>query len=148
MHGHAASKTLGGTARHSHRIALDHEVELVRRAAQQHVAHGSADHVDGLLALERGDGRRPAETFTYVHERHLGAWLTSYGMSSEPKRWYRRRIVIVLEAIAAVLIGAAAVFAITRPGDVFNKDVEFRAEPEQTSVPQAEVPKKKGKKQR
>jgi outer membrane protein assembly factor BamB len=67
-------------------------------------------------------------------------------MSSEPKRWYRRRIVIVLGAIAAVLIGAAAVFAITRPGDVFNKDVEFRAEPEQTSVPQAEAPKKKGKK--
>jgi outer membrane protein assembly factor BamB len=67
-------------------------------------------------------------------------------MSSEPKRWYRRRIVIVLGAIAAVLIGAAAVFALTRPGDVFNKDVEFRAEPEQTSVPRAEAPKKKGKK--
>jgi outer membrane protein assembly factor BamB len=68
-------------------------------------------------------------------------------MSSEPKRWYRRRIVIVLGAIAAVLICAAAVFALTRPGDVFNPDVEFRAEPTQTSVPRAEdQPKKKGRK--
>ena len=67
-------------------------------------------------------------------------------MSSEPKRWYRRRIVIVLGAIAAVLICAAAVFALTRPGDVFNKDIEFRAEPEQTSVPRADPQKtKKGK---
>ncbi len=30
---------------------------------------------------------------------------------------------------------AAAVFALTRPGDVFNSDVEFREEPTQTSVP-------------
>src|SRR3954447_13495992 len=67
-------------------------------------------------------------------------------MSSEPQRWYRRRIVIVLGAIAAVLICAAAVFALTRPGDVFNKDIEFRSEPEQTSVPRAETQKKKGKK--
>jgi len=70
-------------------------------------------------------------------------------MSSEPKRWYRRRIVIVLGALAAVLICAAAVFALTRPGDVFNPDVEFRPEPNETSVPSpepAEQPKKKGKK--
>src|ERR1044071_617665 len=67
-------------------------------------------------------------------------------MSSEPKRWYRRRIVIVLGAIAAVLICAAAVFALTRPGDVFNKDVEFRAEPEQTFVPEPQAPKKHKKK--
>lgn len=33
------------------------------------------------------------------------------------------------------LLCAAAVFALTRPGDVFNRDVEFRAEPEQTFVP-------------
>src|SRR5919197_253974 len=64
-------------------------------------------------------------------------------MSSEPKRWYRRRIVIVLGALAVALICAAAVFALTRPGDVFNKDVEFRAEPEQTFVPQPQAPKKK-----
>jgi outer membrane protein assembly factor BamB len=70
-------------------------------------------------------------------------------MSSEPKRWYRRRIVIVLGALAAVLICAAAVFALTRPGDVFNPDVEFRAEPTETAVPEAEAPptnKKKAKK--
>ncbi len=146
VRGHGAAQPFRRAARHGHRVALDHEVELVRRTAEQDVAHGAADHVDRLLALERGDGGRPAETFTDIHERHLGAWLTSYGMSSEPKRWYRRRIVIVLGAIAAVLIGAAAVFALTRPGDVFNKDVEFRAEPEQTSVPRAEAPKKKGKK--
>jgi outer membrane protein assembly factor BamB len=70
-------------------------------------------------------------------------------MSSEPKRWYRRRIVIVLGALAAVLICAAAVFALTRPGDVFNPDVEFRAEPDETAVPEAEATpptKKKAKK--
>jgi outer membrane protein assembly factor BamB len=66
-------------------------------------------------------------------------------MSSEPKRWYRRRIVIALGALAAVLICAAAVFALTRPGDVFNKDVEFRAEPEQTFVPEPQAPKKSKK---
>src|SRR4051794_23166176 len=78
--------------------------------------------------------------------RHLRGWLTWKGMSSERPRWYRRRIVIVLGALAAVLICAAAVFALTRPGDVFNRDVEFRPEPEQTSVPKAEAPKKTGKK--
>jgi outer membrane protein assembly factor BamB len=67
-------------------------------------------------------------------------------MSSEHPRWYRRRIVIVLGALAAVLICAAAVFALTRPGDVFNKDVEFRPEPEQTNVPTPAPAKKKGKK--
>jgi outer membrane protein assembly factor BamB len=67
-------------------------------------------------------------------------------MSSERPRWYRRRIVIVLGALGVLLVCAAAVFALTRPGDVFNKDVEFRPEPEQTNVPQPEAPKKKGKK--
>lgn len=71
-------------------------------------------------------------------------------MSSERPRWYRRRIVIVLGALAVALICAAAVFALTRPGDVFNPDVEFRAEPTQTSVPTPEAPKKnkKGKKKK
>jgi outer membrane protein assembly factor BamB len=67
-------------------------------------------------------------------------------MSSDRPRWYRRRIVIVLGALGVLLVCAAAVFALTRPGDVFNKDVEFRPEPEQTNVPQAAAPKKKGKK--
>jgi outer membrane protein assembly factor BamB len=69
-------------------------------------------------------------------------------MSSDSPRWYRRRIVIVLGALTAVLICAAAVFALTRPGDVFNPDVEFRAEPDQTFVPTPEAvkPGKKKKK--
>jgi hypothetical protein len=46
-------------------------------------------------------------------------------VSSERPRWYRRRLVIVLGALVAVLVCAAAVFALTRPGDVFNSDVEF-----------------------
>jgi outer membrane protein assembly factor BamB len=66
-------------------------------------------------------------------------------MSSE-RPWYRRRLVILLGALAAVLICAAVVFAVTRPGDVFNKDVEFRPEPEQTFVPEPEKPKKKKQK--
>jgi outer membrane protein assembly factor BamB len=72
-------------------------------------------------------------------------------MSSEPPRWYRRRIVIVVAAVVAVLACAAAVFALTRPGDVFNPDVEFRAEPTQTSVPTAVPgvkPKQKKKKKK
>ena len=50
----------------------------------------------------------------------------------------------------AVLVCAAAVFALTRPGDVFNADVEFFDEPSQTSVPtpepEEETPKKGKKK--
>jgi outer membrane protein assembly factor BamB len=66
-------------------------------------------------------------------------------MSSDRPRWYRRRIVIVIGGVVAALVCAAAVFALTRPGDVFNRDVEFRAEPEQTFVP-TPVPGAKPKK--
>jgi len=57
--------------------------------------------------------------------------------------------VIGLGAVIAALVGAAAVFALTRPGDVSNPDVEFRAEATQTPVP-AETPEpaKKRKKTR
>ncbi len=68
-------------------------------------------------------------------------------MSSDRPHWYRRRIVIVIGAVVTVLVCAAAVFALTRPGDVFNPDVEFRAEPEETFVPTpvpGVKPKKKG----
>jgi outer membrane protein assembly factor BamB len=71
-------------------------------------------------------------------------------VSSEPPRWYRRRLVIVLGAVLAVLVCAAAVFALTRPGDVFNADVEFFEESTPTSVPTPEpveeTPKKAKKK--
>jgi outer membrane protein assembly factor BamB len=71
-------------------------------------------------------------------------------MSSERPRWYRRRIVIVLGALLAVLVSAAAVFALTRPGDVFNSDVAFRAEESPTTVPtpEPEAPGKPGKRKR
>src|SRR5919108_3000014 len=71
-------------------------------------------------------------------------------MSSERPRWYRRRIVIGLAVAVVVLISAAAVFALTRPGDVSNPDVEFRAEPTPTPVetPQPEPKKAKKKKKR
>jgi outer membrane protein assembly factor BamB len=68
-------------------------------------------------------------------------------MSSERPRWYRRRVVIGLGAVAAVLLGAAAVFALTRPGDVTNADVAFRTEPTQTPVAPA-APEPKGKQKR
>ena len=51
----------------------------------------------------------------------------------------------------AVLVCAAAVFALTRPGDVFNADVEFFEEPTQTSVPTpvaTPATPKKGKKKK
>jgi outer membrane protein assembly factor BamB len=72
-------------------------------------------------------------------------------MSPEPRPWYRRRLVIVIAAIAAVFVGGAIAFALTRPGDVFNADVEFFEEPSQTSVPTPEPEKqtpKKGKKKK
>src|SRR5690349_4611451 len=65
-------------------------------------------------------------------------------MSSE-RPWYRRRVFYVVAALVVVLVCAAGVFALTRPGDVFNKDVEFRAEPEQTSVPTPAEAKKNKK---
>jgi outer membrane protein assembly factor BamB len=69
-------------------------------------------------------------------------------MSSE-RPWYRRRIVIGLGVVLVALVGAAAVFALTRPGDVSNPDVEFRAEPTQTPVPTQEPePRKRTKKKR
>jgi outer membrane protein assembly factor BamB len=68
-------------------------------------------------------------------------------MSSERPRWYRRRIVVGLGVLVVVLTGAAAVFALTRPGDLSNPNVEFREEPTQTAVPTAE-PKPKAKKRK
>jgi outer membrane protein assembly factor BamB len=65
-------------------------------------------------------------------------------MSPERPRWFRRRIVIGVAAALIVLVGAAAVFALTRePGDVSNPDVEFRPEPTETPVSE-QRPARKG----
>ena len=52
----------------------------------------------------------------------------------EPKR-RRRRIVIGLGLLVVLLASAAAVFALTREGDVSNPEVEFRDEPTVTPTP-------------
>ena len=65
-----------GAARDRHRVALDDEVELVRIDTKEEVADGAADHVDGVLAVEGGDGGRAAETLQEIHLGHLGGWLT------------------------------------------------------------------------
>jgi outer membrane protein assembly factor BamB len=66
-------------------------------------------------------------------------------MSPQPAR--RRRRILIGVGIAVVLIVAAGmVFALTRPGDVSNPDVEFRAEPTDTPVPDETQPPKKGEK--
>jgi putative pyrroloquinoline-quinone binding quinoprotein len=51
----------------------------------------------------------------------------------------RRRLILGFGLAVVVLVaGAAAVFALTRPGDVSNPDVEFRAdEPTATATPTA-----------
>src|SRR3954447_5096022 len=55
-------------------------------------------------------------------------------MSPQPAR--RRRRILIGVGIAVLLIAAAGtVFALTRPGDVSNPDVEFRDEPTETPVP-------------
>ena len=73
-------------------------------------------------------------------------------MSPERPRWYRRRLVIVLGALVTLLVCAAAVFALTRPGDVFDPDVEFLAEETPTTVPtpppEPPATKKRGKKKK
>jgi outer membrane protein assembly factor BamB len=56
-------------------------------------------------------------------------------MSPEGPRRPWRRIFVGLAAVI-VLVGAGVIFALTRGGDVSNPDVEFRAEPTQTPVPQ------------
>jgi outer membrane protein assembly factor BamB len=57
-------------------------------------------------------------------------------MSPERPRWFRRKIFVGIAVTVVVLIGAAAVFALTqKPGDVSNPGVEFRAEPTGTPVP-------------
>src|SRR3954470_10292463 len=66
-------------------------------------------------------------------------------MSPQPAR--RRRRILIGVGIAVLLIAAAGtVFALTRPGDVSNPDVEFRAEPTDTPVPDATRPPPKGEK--
>jgi outer membrane protein assembly factor BamB len=66
-------------------------------------------------------------------------------MSPQPAR--RRRRILIGVGIAVILVVAAgAVFALTRPGDVSNPNVEFRAEPTETAVPDATQPPKKGEK--
>jgi len=63
----------------------------------------------------------------------------------------RRRIAIGLGVVVLLLAGAATVFALTRPGDVTNADVAFRAEPTPTPVGEREParpPAKKARKQR
>jgi outer membrane protein assembly factor BamB len=65
-------------------------------------------------------------------------------MSPERPRWFRRKIFIGIAAAVLVLVGAAAVFGLTRqPGDVSNPNVEFRAEP--TETPIVELPPEKPK---
>jgi outer membrane protein assembly factor BamB len=69
-------------------------------------------------------------------------------MSPERQPRRRRRILIGVAALIVVLVGAGAVYALTRGGDVNNPDVEFHAEPTQTPVPDEPTPsakKKKGK---
>src|SRR3954462_911622 len=64
-------------------------------------------------------------------------------MSPQPAR--RRRRILIGVGITVLLIAAAGtVFALTRPGDVSNPDVEFRAEPTDTPGPDATKPLKKG----
>jgi outer membrane protein assembly factor BamB len=64
-------------------------------------------------------------------------------MSPERPRWFRRKLVIGVAAVLVLLVGAAAVFGLTRqPGDVSNPGVEFRAEPTATPVPE-QAPKAK-----
>jgi outer membrane protein assembly factor BamB len=61
-----------------------------------------------------------------------------------PERPHRlRRILIGLAVVVVVLISAGVVFALTRGGDVSNPDVEFRAEPTQTPVPDEPTPHKR-----
>jgi len=54
-----------------------------------------------------------------------------------PASWSRRRRLLVgLTLLAAALLGAGTVLAVTRTQDVSNPDVEFRAEPTTTPVPE------------
>src|SRR3954469_8782581 len=66
-------------------------------------------------------------------------------MSPQPAR-RRRRILIGVGVVVLLVVAAGAVFALTRPGDVSNRDVEFRAEPTDTPVPDAPQPPKRGEK--
>src|SRR5215470_8624037 len=61
-----------------------------------------------------------------------------------PRR--RRRILIGVGIVAVLIVAAGTVFALTRPGDVSNPDVEFRAEPTETAVPDETQTPKKGEK--
>jgi hypothetical protein len=74
VRGHTTAGAFGRPAGHRERVALDHEVQLVRAAAEQQVAHGAADDVHRVLAVERGDGGWPPQAFEHVpHAGHLRA---------------------------------------------------------------------------
>ena len=126
-------------ARDRDRVALDHEVELARdrgRAARraprrrrrarparrQRTAAGSASRV----RRGRADGPSCPTCF------HLAPWRRpchahDAGGGSAPRRRRGGR--------ASLVVRRGAVFALTRPGDVSNPDVEFHAEPTATAVP-------------
>ena len=57
-------------------------------------------------------------------------------MSAQQPRRRRRRILLGAGVALLLLAGAVAVFAVTRQGDVSNPDVEFRAEPTETTAPE------------
>ena len=68
-------------------------------------------------------------------------------MSSPDSPRSRRRIVIwVGLAVALLLAAGAGAYVLLSGGDVSNPDVEFRAEPTDTPVPDATKPPKKGEK--
>jgi outer membrane protein assembly factor BamB len=73
------------------------------------------------------------------------ARLLSGAMSPDRPRWFRRKLFVGIAVTVFVFVGAAAVFALThQPGDISHPDVEFRAEPTGTPVPDQSPSKAKG----
>src|SRR5690242_16127500 len=151
MHHDPAAEALRGARRDRRRVALDDEVELVRIRTQERVPDRAAHDVYPRLARQRAQRRMRAERldqiFSATHAGHHAPVLLSCAMSPERHPRRRRRILIGIAALIVVLVGAGAVYALTRGGDVNNPDVEFHAEPTQTPVPEStpEPSKKKGK---
>ena len=121
-------------------VALDDDVELARRAAEQQVAHGAADEVHAVAPAAASSSRRPhassprrssrssiatvsARPGASRERRTAAASITTMTGVIPPPRRVQALARLALGVVVFVFVAAPLVFG--REGDVTNSDVGF-----------------------